>query len=132
MSTWGPGIFDNDSAGDFLSLIVEQMFEVIKKHLTVETVEALGFIELHGDSKVLPAIGIVIALHKQLNMPVGTFYDQDIAEWRRLYLKGWDKGIDHFFSSEDELRVTKRRIIEETFDEFMHIVEKRRKLYRGD
>src|SRR5688572_13726996 len=122
MSTWGPGNFDNDSAGDFLSNVFDQMLEVVKRNLTSEIVDARGFIEDHGDSQVMPAIAIVIALYHQLDMSIGSFEDEDVKEWKRLFLRGWDKEIDSYFNPDDELRIARRKVIEETFDELISIV----------
>ena len=132
MSIWGTGNLENDAAANFMSKVIDQMYTIVKSNLTQEKVDAGGFLERIGEAQIIPAIVTVMALHKQLNIGVEEFEDEDIEDWKKLYLRAYDKEIYSLFHPEDAFVKERREVIVETFDELAAIVEKYRQWARDN
>jgi hypothetical protein len=132
MSIWGTGNLENDNAADFMGEIIHQMYTIVKSNLTQEKVDAGGFLERVGEAQVIPAIVTFMALHKQLNIGVAEFEDEDIEDWKKLYLHAYDKEIYSLFHPEDAFVKERREVIVKTFDELAAIVEKYRQRVRDN
>jgi hypothetical protein len=126
MSIWGAGNFENDDAGDFMSKLVDQLHDVVKNGLTQPNVESGSFLERYGEGGVIPAIATLIALKKQLNVPLEEFEDEDIQLWKEMYLRAYDNEIRDEFDPNDEYCTERRDVIAKTFDELATIVEQDR------
>jgi hypothetical protein len=89
MGNWGHGVFENDSARDYLDVLLFKLIEDIELGFLIRTtMSAVDFLEESGEYKFIPAIDILVTLNEKYNsFPV----NRDMAlQWRHDYMQTYD------------------------------------------
>ncbi|UWP79467.1 DUF4259 domain-containing protein [Dactylosporangium fulvum] len=114
MGTWGTGNFDNDTAGDHLSILVARLVREVEEAMAGDPVD------LEPDEYWGVAVPCNLELLHLLAAQrwVGvTLPSADIVlEWKQRYLAAWDGAIDGLEPTE-EYRAARRAVLERTFDQ---------------
>jgi hypothetical protein len=113
MSTWGPGVFDNDAARDHLFELTRALAEQVEQALTTAASQ-----KLHGErgdvlaetlELVLPNVEIIRVLHETLE---GGFLPrpETVADWRTRF--------DLF---NEDCSAERQSVIHTTFDRLLRV-----------
>lgn len=118
MGTWGSGNFDDDTAADYLSGVIDRLVT------EVADVMAGDPIQLEPDEYWGVAIPCQLELLCHLargGYDGGRLPDPSvIAEWKRRYLAVWDSGIDGLEPSA-RFKADRLKVLNHTFDELAEV-----------
>ena len=109
MGTWAEGNFDNDSALDFVEEIADTVAKEIAEPDGVEDIEL-----------VMAAVAVQKALVEHCHAPPPE--KSLIESLKSSILKVYDREIDDL-DPDPEYKGARRRVIEQTFDEYLGILE---------
>ena len=111
MGTWGPGVFQNDFALDFIGAIDAQLIQEMR---SVDR-EGFDFIDL---ATVLAAAAL-LAVHYE-NFAGGLPDEVDVREWERKCLEVYDREIDEY-TNREEHKAARRAVIVNTFQKLQAV-----------
>ncbi len=127
MGTWGTGIYQNDSAADYLLMTILGFIKEIDTTVNKSRMEV--FIETGSDSfwlETIPAkIDLLIALCKKgyLHLPE----TERIIGWKTKYMNGWYEIRDHE-EIEPEYRAyyrNREKVLIKNFDRLIDLSQKK-------
>ena len=115
MSSWGFGNFGNDTAADYLSLLVDTIVGEIQD--ITEDSDEMEPDQFGG--AVLPCKLEILYLLKQQNWGACGLPSKDIVNcWKEKYLMIWDKYMEENESKADYV-IQRREIIVDTFNKLI-------------
>jgi Domain of unknown function (DUF4259) len=125
MGTWGSGNFQDDTALDHFSGIVQPLLEHISKSFKNKV--SLEPDEYDGIA-VLCNMDILVAIAYGLGSQESPFFISKfpkvnkIAAWQKTYLEVWDDTIDGLDPDED-YKLERREVIVKTFERFIALAK---------
>jgi hypothetical protein len=119
MGTWGMGIFDSDSAAEFLDKVIDELLVKVR-NLFVEVLKKNFLLQSYGEQRIVPAIDIIITLssHYETSPRVET---DEAKAWKENYLKIFDIEMTNQYSEENFRE--RRQILLGTFDKLIKLAE---------
>src|SRR5438105_2000410 len=94
MGTWGPGIFENDSAGDSVTEVLQQLENTVEAILADEQ---RSRIDEDGEGVLMPYVKLIYIICKHTGHP--TLPESVVKRWRDQYLAIYDGQIDKLGSA---------------------------------
>jgi hypothetical protein len=116
---WGPEVFMDDGALDYLRSILDQLVQTIEDCFAQVEEEALP-----DDcvwSKLMPSVELLTLLCTHYEV-FPRLEEHVVKEWREKYLRIYDKHIAHLDMNPDR-KEARRKAIEETFDKLIEFAE---------
>ena len=112
----GPGIFDNDTCGDFLAEFCEQLLDVIRHDLSFERMSL--------ERREPAAIAVLVGITKHIPISRCFIDSPEITEFRDRYLQWFDANM-HESGGTPEFLQELRRIAEQEFNALIAICSKK-------
>jgi hypothetical protein len=117
MGTWGAGTFEGDGALDYVGQLLDQLTKTIVGCFNNGSAD----LDDCGESELMPSVAIIRILSAQCGAAPPK---PDVIEgWRSKYLAIYDDQIDGL-EPEPEYKVERRKVIDETFTELIHLATK--------
>lgn len=118
MGTWGPGIFDNDTAADhiytFTNKMIETIEEVVASPITLEADEYWG--------NAMPGhVEMLLSLHRDFYGQLPTL--TQAQHWFDTLMSSWEASIDGLGPS-DSFKDARRAALAELFGRLIAACEK--------
>ena len=116
MGGWGPGVFQNDTALDFLGDLVEQVCRTIQKDLSdLQSGDSYSTHRL-----TVSAVSILAILAKNLPMVAIQLSASEVRVWKQVYFEWFDKTMPDASLDWKEMR----RITKKQFDQLIKYASK--------
>ncbi len=110
MGTWGSGVFESDSASDFLDEAIRKLTHEIVFFLSDETLTGLP----SAARDQVAAAADILALWCEHYETFPNVSKKVVRRWREVYLQQFD--TDKAWDKEDsDVRTQRRKVIETTF-----------------
>jgi hypothetical protein len=116
---WGPEIFNDDGALDYLRSILQQLVQTIEDCFTQVDGEAL--LDDCVWSKLMPSVELLTTLCTKYEM-FPHLEEQAVKEWKEKYLRIYDEHFDYFKVTRYP-KAERRKAIEETFNRLIEFAE---------
>ncbi|MFN8555797.1 MAG: DUF4259 domain-containing protein [Dehalococcoidia bacterium] len=122
MGTWGPGIFENDGALDYIGQVMLQLEETISTCLATPGAADL---DEDGESVLVPSVALLSLLSEHTGAAPPS--PELVREWREAYVAIFDEQIDHLDPAPG-YKEARRQVIVDTFAR----LEARAREFSGD
>jgi hypothetical protein len=128
MGTWDAGNFDNDSARDFLAVMMDRWISIIgeppPEASQMELAPGLELIE----GCVMPTAELLIATIERFEEAERVPTPKQVTGWSELALAAYDSEIEGF-DPDEEYKRERRRVIADTFARLLAIAESHEQTY---
>jgi hypothetical protein len=118
MGSWGPGIFDNDGALDFIGREVSRLVAQIE---AIFADDQRFHLDEEAEEILVPSVYVLALLCEQCHALLPE--EVDSAEWKRRYVEMYDREMEEEdpggLAVADGWLAQRRRLIEATFDRLL-------------
>jgi len=116
MSVTGPGIFQSDSAYDYLYVLIHNLKDELVSFFSPRMESGFISDDIDDfDGNIMPCMDILITLSKHYEVTVA-INRSDMQHWKKMAVELFDTVADEFYASEEFIK-ERRSIIENTFNQ---------------
>lgn len=118
MGTWGSGVYENDTASDYLSKTIERLLNDIRLQINYQIRLNAGF----SESDILICdIDLLTLLCEKRDLNIHLPEKEEIERWEKVYMDIWDSTIDETCPTE-EYKIERRRVLNQTFNKLISLL----------
>lgn len=123
MGTWGAGVYENDTAADYLLNKIERLINDIRLQIRYQTRINAGF----SESEILICdIDLLTLLCEKRDCSVHLPATKELEEWEKVYMNIWEGTIDDTNPTK-EYKKDRRKVLNQTFGKLISLSGKARK-----
>lgn len=122
MGTWGSGIYENDSARDYMNGVINNLSNMVKDIMRWDSI--LLHLGMVHSSLVMCHIDMLIAICGRNSLHTSLPETTIIKEWKAKYMEIWNFCIDEC-SPTIEYKKQRAKVLEKNFNDLIALAKRR-------